>query len=285
MATEVIMHINYCEQGQTIEEACQKAADWGYDGIEFRQILLREQMEPEEYYDRVAAAVQKSGINTAIFGGPPTNILNVSPEEREKGVLLQEKYYRLAAERFDIKVWNARTENPGRFTVDGKVVTGSAAADEKHWEAAVQAYKYLGQVAEELGFKIAFETHGGNLTDLPTVTRELVDRIGHAAVGINLDYGNMLAFDDAPSLEEAIRLSGDRLYYVHLKNAIRIAGQRPVQIGLADGQINNREFLRLAKEIGYQGPICLEAPRSGDREWFAQEDLAYARALIADLQL
>ena len=285
MATEVIMHINYCEQGQTIEEACQKAADWGYDGIEFRPILTRDQVEPEAYYDRVAAAVQKSGIKTVIFGGPPTKILNVSAEEREQGIQLQEKYYRLAAERFDIKVWNARTENPGRITVNGEVLTGSAAANEEHWEAAVQAYRHLGQVAEELGFKIAFETHGSNLTDLPTVTRELVDRIGHPAVGINLDYGNMLAFDNAPSLEEAIRLSGDRLYYVHLKNAIKIAGQRPVQVGLADGQINNREFLRLAKQIGYTGPICVEAPRSGDREWFAQEDLAYVRALIADLVL
>ncbi len=36
-------------------------------------------------------------------------------------------------------------------------------------------------------------------------------------------------------------------------------------------------------QIGYEGPICVEAPRPGDREWYAQQDLAYVRALLADL--
>ncbi len=30
------MHINYCEQGQTIPEICEKAASWGFSGVEFR---------------------------------------------------------------------------------------------------------------------------------------------------------------------------------------------------------------------------------------------------------
>jgi sugar phosphate isomerase/epimerase len=37
------------------------------------------------------------------------------------------------------------------------------------------------------------------------------------------------------------------------------------------------------KEAGYDGPICIEAPRSGDREWFAQADIAYLKALLKDL--
>jgi hypothetical protein len=35
--------------------------------------------------------------------------------------------------------------------------------------------------------------------------------------------------------------------------------------------------------IGYQGPICIEAPRGGDREWFARQDLIYLRSLLDEL--
>jgi len=36
-------------------------------------------------------------------------------------------------------------------------------------------------------------------------------------------------------------------------------------------------------EIGHDGPICVEAPRSGDREWFAQQDPAYLGSVLRDL--
>ena len=53
--------------------------------------------------------------------------------------------------------------------------------------------------------------------------------------------------------------------------------------GLADGAINHREYLRLLRQHGFSGPICIEAPRAGDREWFAQQDIAYLKALLGDL--
>lgn len=37
MTMPVIMHVNYCEQGQTLEEICRKAVGWGFDGVEFRR--------------------------------------------------------------------------------------------------------------------------------------------------------------------------------------------------------------------------------------------------------
>lgn len=47
--------------------------------------------------------------------------------------------------------------------------------------------------------------------------------------------------------------------------------------------VNNREFLRLLSVRGYKGPIGIEAPRPGDREWFAKQDIAYLRALMAEI--
>jgi len=38
------------------------------------------------------------------------------------------------------------------------------------------------------------------------------------------------------------------------------------------------------KEAGYDGPLCIEAPRNGDREWFAKADITYLKLLMQDLE-
>jgi len=114
--------------------------------------------------------------------------------------------------------------------------------------------------------------------------KKLVARIDRPSIGANLDYGNVSGQKERPTLEEAVRAFGDKLYYVHLKNSVALrGGEGRIATALAEGQINNRQFVRLLMEIGYDGPICVEAPRSGDREWFAQQDLAYIRSVLADL--
>ena len=72
---------------------------------------------------------------------------------------------------------------------------------------------------------------------------------------------------------------------VHLKNAHAInVGDHTVMVKcpLGEGMINNREFLRLLREDGFDGPICIEAPRQGDREWFAQQDIHYLKSVLSD---
>ena len=57
MSVPIIMHINYFEQGQSLDETCRKAVALGFDGIEFRQ--KRDGIDEgfEEYLDEVAEAV------------------------------------------------------------------------------------------------------------------------------------------------------------------------------------------------------------------------------------
>ena len=55
MSYRVIMHINYCEQGQEIEDICSKAIDWGFDGVEFRRRRSGVEETTEEYLDRLDA--------------------------------------------------------------------------------------------------------------------------------------------------------------------------------------------------------------------------------------
>ena len=86
------------------------------------------------------------------------------------------------------------------------------------------------------------------------------------------------------TLDDAIKVCGERIYYVHLKNSCSVRGAPGrIPTGLGDGEINTRHLLRLLRASGYEGPLCLEGPRPGDREWFAQADIAYLKRLLADL--
>ena len=140
----------------------------------------------------------------------------------------------------------------------------------------------LGQAAADLGFLLALEMHPAYLHDTLDSTLKLVEMTAHSAVGVNLDYVNFTALPKLPSMSETLEQIGEKLYYVHLKNIyVPPSGDR-LRVGLSEGQVNHREFLSLIDESGYAGPFCLECPRPGDREWFAQQDLAYARSLLTN---
>ncbi len=287
MRPPIIMHVNYCEQGQSLLEMCQKAVGWGFDGIEFRRVRRGVEESMTQYLDELAEAVKSSGLKHVLFGGPGPNLMSEDEAVRQKELEESEAFYRQAAERFQLTVCNSMTgplRNPDPSVPGAEYhLHGSYAAQERHWEQAAAGFKHLGTVAAELGFTFAFETHMNYLHDTPEAARKLVDLIGNPSVGVNLDYGNIAYFPKPPSLKASIETLDDSLYMVHLKNGIRV-GKEMVKLGLGDGDINNREFIMTLKAMDFSGPICIEAPRAGDREWFAQQDFAYITSLLDDLE-
>jgi hypothetical protein len=95
--------------------------------------------------------------------------------------------------------------------------------------------------------------------------------------------GNIVLHPDGESLEDALEILNGKIYYVHLKNILQLRGEGFAAVGLAEGCIDTRKFLRMLKEQGYRHPICIEAPRLGDRDYFAAGDLAYTRSLLESL--
>jgi len=283
MSFPIIMHVNYCEQGQSLEDICLKATDWGYDGVEFRQKRSGVEEGVEEYLDALAAGVEKSGLKMVLFGAPGADLMQHEKAKREAEVETLKRFFGLASDRFRLSVCNTMSGT----LIDGKVPYrdyskhGSAIAREEHWRNATDGFRDLGDLAAELGFKFAFEVHMGYLHDLPASARKLVDAIGRPSVGANLDFGNVVYFSSHPTLAESVELLADRLYYVHWKNSVPV-GEGRIPTALADGEINHREYLRLLIEHGYTGPLCVEAPRSGDREWYARQDIAYVKALLEE---
>ncbi len=290
MKYPVIMHITYCEQGQEISDICRKAVDWGFDGVEFRRRRIGVQETAEAYLDALEKGVRASGLKNVLFGYPGPLLTKEDPAEREREVKDAIWFYRHVAGRFGVRWVNLLTG--GLNNPDEKVPYfeytkhGSFIAAEKQWQWQVKGCQDLADGVADLPLRFGFETHMVYLHDTIDAVKKLVKLIGRPSMGLNLDYGNIVDFPSPPSLEEALKSVQGILHYVHLKNSVSVRGAPGrVATGLGDGEINNRQLLRSLAAMGYEGPIVLEGPRAGDREWYAQQDIAYLRRVLADLGL
>jgi sugar phosphate isomerase/epimerase len=282
------MHITYCEQGQPISDVCRKAVDWGFDGVEFRRRRIGVQETTEAYLDALEEGVRAADLKHVLFGYPGPLLTKENPADREREVAEAISFYRLVAERFRVRTVNLLTgglnnPDPG-ISYFEYTKHGSFIATEAQWQAQVKGCQDLADGLSDVPIRFAFETHMVYLHDTVDAVRKLVRLINRPSIGMNLDYGNIIDFSEHPSLEEALEAARGMLYYIHLKNSAGVRGTSGrVATGLADGDINTRQLLRYLKDMGYEGPICLEGPRAGDREWFAQVDVAYLRRLMKDV--
>lgn len=288
MKNPIILHATCVEQGQTVPEMCRVAKRLGYDGIEFRRRHSNYADTPEEYLDAIAAATEKNGLKVVMFGGPGPNLMNADESFRSQQLDDCEHFFREAAKRFKLDVCNTFTgpllapDTPyGEYDKNG-----SAVASEEQWQWAVEGFRRLGDMAQELGFRFAFETHNCYIHDLPGVCRKLISDIDHRSVGINFDYSNILLHPNGSSLAESMEILGDITYMLHLKNLYMISARKYsnfIICPLAAGVINTRELLRFFKGKNFSGPIVIETPREGDREYFAKQDMSYLKDLLAEL--
>lgn len=286
MINKIIMHINYCEQGQSIDEICQKAVAWGYDGVEFRSKRMGIEEDMNQYLEDIYSGAKKYGLRNIIFGGGNPDVINDDKAVRESSMEYCENFYPRAKEMFDFDVCNlflGALLNPAKEIPYAEFSKhGSYIAEQVHWSRAEKGLKSLASIAENNDFKFAMETHPNYLHDNIKATMKLVKLSDSDAIGVNLDYINSHVVPGGMSIEDALEAINDRLYYVHLKNIIKLNDGR-IRIGLGDGEYNNRHIMKKLLESGYEGPICVEAPRQGDREWFAQQDLSYIKSVIKDL--
>ena len=290
MSYPVIMHINYCEQGQEIEDVCRKAADWGFDGVEFRRRRIGETESTEEYLGRLESGIRAAGLEHVLFGFPGPLLINPDADARRREIEDAIRFYRHVADRFGVRIVNLLTgqlQNPDpSVSYFDCTRHGSFIATEEQWAWQVEGCRTMVDGLADVDIKFGFETHMVYVHDTAEAVRKLITQIDRPAIGATLDYGNIVNFQNPPSLDETLAMLEGSIYYIHLKNSVPSgAGSDRIPTALGEGEINNRYFLSLLQKSAYKGPICIEAPRSGDREWYAQQDLAYLRSVLHDLRM
>ena len=283
----LILHINYFEPGVELRDACRIARELGADGIEFRQRPGGFAGTSEEYLDALSSALDAFPLDYVSFGAPGPNLMLPSALDRQREVQRCIAFYNEAAKRYGTTLFNSFTgglSNPDpSVSPYDSAAHGSAIAKEEHWQWAVEGFQSLAREAKTNGYQLGFESHGHYLHDSIASCVRLVQDIGSPEVGVIWDHANLLLVENPPTFASSISDLGRGLFAVHLKNWLLPPRFHPVICLLEEGILNVREQLRLLRDSGFQGPICVESPRNGDRLNFVRRDVACLNDLMHEL--
>ena len=142
------------------------------------------------------------------------------------------------------------------------------------YERALSALKELAPVAEKYRVNIGVENVWNKFLLSPLEMRDFIDKVGSYFVGAYFDVGNVL-FAGYP--EQWIRILGERIKKVHLKDFRASVGNTNGFVDLLEGDVNWKEVIAALKEVGYDGYLTAEmmpAYKTNDRALIYQTSTA-----------
>src|SRR5262245_25085885 len=298
-----------------IEELAAKAGAWGFDGLELAcwgdHFEVDRALDDDGYCRSRQEILERNHLNVLAIGAHLVGQAVCDRiDERHRAILPPEIYgdgdpegvRQRAAERMkDTARGAARL---GVQQVNG--FTGSSIWHliysfppndfdeiERGYEDFAERWSPIMDVFDQEGIRFGLEVHPTEIAyDLVTTRRALAAIDNREAFGINLDPSHF-----APQFLDAAQFAlefGDRIYHVHVKDSKkRLDGRRSIlgsHLSFGDeargwdfvspghGDVDFDELFRALNRIGYSGPLSIEWEDTGmDREWGAQEALAYVR--------
>jgi sugar phosphate isomerase/epimerase len=166
----------------------------------------------------------------------------------------------------------------------------SRTASEQEFVHTAEQLRQAGQVAADLGVKIAIEVHQGSIADNSTATLHLLDLIGLDNVGANPDLGNIYWHYEQPeeSAEAAILALAPRAVYWHCKNLRKthipeIHRSFFTRVPLPDGDLDYRFAIAAMRDLGYGGYLAIEGAREGDQLSQDRRGVEYVNEILKEL--
>jgi sugar phosphate isomerase/epimerase len=164
---------------------------------------------------------------------------------------------------------------------------------EHGYEEFAERWGPIIDVFDAEGVRFALEVHPTEIAYDFATTRRALDALDRReGFGINLDPSHFIPqfLDPAAFALEF----GDRIYHVHVKDAVRrLDGRRSILgshlnfgadergwdfVSPGHGDVDFEALLRALNRIGYEGPLSIEWEDSGmDREYGARDALAFVR--------
>lgn len=143
---------------------------------------------------------------------------------------------------------------PGYVGVDF-VSPSEVVAYDAAWDRARDAITELAGYAEAAGVRIGVENVWNKFLLSPLEMRAFVDEVAHPAVGVYFDIGNAL-LTGYP--EQWIRLLGERIVAVHVKDYRRSPGGFDSFVDLLAGDVDFPAVNQALLDIGYTGYVSAE---------------------------
>src|SRR6266545_6909858 len=268
----------------SLERAMRRAREYGYDGVEIWSGHFK--LETIEETLRDARRLSREiGVGAPVLN-LSGNVIGDDAAERETRVRRLLEVIQRCPDH-GVELINGYA---GSLIVDRKdwSKNGSEAANEEHYARAIDAYRVLGPAAERAGVTITLEVHMNTIHDTAASAVRLLDAIGSPAVRANLDPGNMWGVRRSEHPVEAVSILGDRIAFVHFKNARRVSYMDvgvDYDFTLKDGELDYYAIVAALVHAGFQGPYGLEWSGSGDPSVPTKDDVQYLRSLLRDVEL
>jgi protein FrlC len=250
-----------------LESAIEVTAALGYDAIELACCKPHFDLELARRDPAgIASRIERAGLAVSALSG-----YSHLSDSRTLGAELAaaETFIRLAP------LFGTRTVklNPGP--------PASAEATAAHWRSLEDALATLVPLARELGIRLAFETHMGQMTDTLASSKQLLALAPADVVGLTVDYSNLVfARED---VAQCVSDLAERTYNTHLKNGTLDESGGWHFHALDDGWTDYTVVLSTLRDAGYSGPLTIEClgPRARlDPVSTAKRDLAILKRYL-----
>lgn len=300
-----------------LEDMCRKAQDFGYQGLELacwgdhfevdkalhddgycdqrRDILERFDLQchaisahlvGQAVLDRIDERHQGI-LPPRVWGnGDPTGVNSRAAEELKNTAR--------AAQRFQVEVVNGFTGS-SIWPLLYSFPPVSARMIDEGFQLFADRFHPILDVFAECGVRFALEVHPTEIAfDIHTAQRALDALDRREEFGFNFDPSHLHWQGIDPV--EFLRAFPDRIYHVHVKDAITTlngtSGILASHLNFGDprrgwdfrspgrGSINFEEIIRTLNQIGYRGPLSVEWEDCGmDREFGAKEACEFVKRL------
>jgi sugar phosphate isomerase/epimerase len=298
-----------------LEELAQKAASWGFDGLELAcwgdHFEVDRALADAGYVRAKRELLERHGLGCWALGAhlvgqavcdpidarhrailPPEVWGDGEPEGVRQRAADRMKETARAAAGFGVTQVNGFTGSPVWHLLYS-FPPNDFDEIERSYEEFAERWGPIIDVFDEEGVRFGLEVHPTEIAyDFPTTRKTLdaVDRRG--GFGINFDpshFAHQFLDSAAFVLEFA-----DRIYHVHVKDSKKtLDGRRSILgshlnfgerergwdfVSPGHGDVDFEALLRALNRIGYEGPLSIEWEDSGmDREWGAEDALAFVR--------
>src|SRR4029078_13677814 len=178
-----------------------------------------------------------------------------------------------------------------------RVYAGSwHAGDSDHarrWARLVDALQTLAPEAEQAGVRLCVENHFGTMTQSAAETAALVREVAHPAIRVLYDQANLTFAHDEP-YDEALRLQGDLVGHVHVKDLVFTDPDAPFRATetarvsaaartvrsrvVGDGVVPWADILSALATLGYDDVLSLEYEYRWHPADLPERTIAFARA-------
>jgi sugar phosphate isomerase/epimerase len=267
-------------KGQPLKTTMEAASAIGFDGIEIAAGYGTDHMDVNCTPERAAeikamAAANRLGI-ALIYTALGGNILQ-GEKQRAEALEGVERFLTIADQIGTkmIKVGAGRLKNSAFQEDDARIVAG-----------------WLGQACDRAaahGSRVVTEIHFGQYCETSVMARRMIDLVNRPNYGVIHDAGNMHITGDKYG-EEAVKLLGDRIFHVHVKDMVQApaddkiahdyAAGRFKRAPLNEGNVDHLTLFRALKRIGYNGYLSCEATGGDDPVAVAKHEFVEVQKLL-----